>query len=416
VSNTVIHEAFGKLPALNLSGRMPELDGLRGIAIGMVLIWHLYFGTVEPIPGSALAYLHALGRMAWSGVDLFFVLSGFLIGGILLDNREATNYFKVFYTRRFFRIIPAYMLCVCAVYVLMRLVENRTATRLYFLSPENALPWTPHFFFLQNFWMAARNTWGVLAITWSLCIEEQFYLTLPWLVRFLSPRRLTTTVCAVILAAPVFRIALILLWPGHRLAGYVLLCCRADALMLGVLGAIALRNPRCKAWFATNRAAMRGILVVLAFGVLLLERYSFFVTSIGMQTVGYTWLAFSYLCVLLYALTVGKGWLGGFLRWKPLGWLGTHAYGLYLYHIFVNWIVFGTIYAYWPRIRDLRSLGVSFLALFILLVLSRISWLYFEKPLLRLGHRTQYQFDAVAGAPPSVLEGGGLSSPQVARP
>jgi peptidoglycan/LPS O-acetylase OafA/YrhL len=384
----------------NLAGRIPELDGLRGIAIGMVLVWHLYFGSIEPVPGSVLAYLHSTARLAWSGVDLFFVLSGFLIGGILLDNREATNYFKVFYIRRFFRIVPAYMLSVCAFYVLVRLIDNGTAPRLHFLGNMSRLPWIPNLFFLQNFWMAAIGLTGVLVITWSLCIEEQFYLTLPWLIRFLNPKRLVTTVCAVILFAPIFRVAVILFWPDHRWAGYVLLPGRADALMLGVLGAIAVRNAASRAWLESNRTTMRLMLAVLALGLLFFLKFSWFYTSLGMEIVGYTWLALFYLCVLLYALTAGGGLLSRFLRLRPFGWLGTLAYGVYLYHMFVIWIIFGTIYAYWPRIKNLQGVGVSFLALFILLALARISWLYFEKPLLRLGHRTHYEFGALTKQQP----------------
>src|SRR5260370_1528638 len=93
-------------PGLDLSGRIPELDGIRGIAIGMVLIAH-HFEVVSR-PGSARARALVPLRVDWSGVDLFFVLCGFLIGGILLDARESSNYFRVFYTRRFFRIVPIY--------------------------------------------------------------------------------------------------------------------------------------------------------------------------------------------------------------------------------------------------------------------------------------------------------------------
>jgi hypothetical protein len=90
------------------TSRIPELDGLRGIAIGMVIVWHYFSTVVQASLGSSLSYLVAATRLTWSGVDLFFVLSGFLIGGILLDAREATNYFRVFYRRRFFRIVPIY--------------------------------------------------------------------------------------------------------------------------------------------------------------------------------------------------------------------------------------------------------------------------------------------------------------------
>src|SRR5260370_10007989 len=100
-------------PGLDLSGRIPELDGIRGVAIGMVLIAHLF--AVASRPGSALAYALVPLRLDWTGVDLFFVLSGFLIGGVLLDARESSNYFRVFYTLRFFRIVPIYpVLLVCA--------------------------------------------------------------------------------------------------------------------------------------------------------------------------------------------------------------------------------------------------------------------------------------------------------------
>src|SRR5882762_114777 len=231
-SAAVIHEK--QVLPLNLSGRIPELDGIRGIAIGMVLIAHFFL--VVSRPGSPLAYALVPLRLDWSGVDLFFVLSGFLIGGILLDNREATNYFRVFYTRRFFRILPAYFRCVSVVYLLMRLIESGTITRLSFLSSINVLPWAPHLPFLQNLWLAATNAGVILVITWSLAIEEQFYLTLPLLVRFLSPKRLLTLVCVVIVAAPLLRLTLTLMWPGHPWAAFALLPCRADSLMLGVLG------------------------------------------------------------------------------------------------------------------------------------------------------------------------------------
>src|SRR5258707_15733453 len=110
-SAAVIHEK--QVLPLNPSARIPELDGIRGIAIRMVLIAHFFL--IVSRPGSALAYALVPLRLDWTGVDLFFVLSGFLIGGILLDARGSSNYFRVFYTRRFFRIVPiyaAFLLCV----------------------------------------------------------------------------------------------------------------------------------------------------------------------------------------------------------------------------------------------------------------------------------------------------------------
>ena len=99
--------APGREPA-EPSPRMPELDGLRGAAILLVLIWHFWAGLAQPATGSIAALLAWPFHFAWSGVDLFFVLSGFLIGGILIDQRSATNYFRIFYFRRACRILPLY--------------------------------------------------------------------------------------------------------------------------------------------------------------------------------------------------------------------------------------------------------------------------------------------------------------------
>src|SRR6266436_7858410 len=142
---------------LDLSGRVPELDGIRGIAIGMVLVGHFFM--IVSRPGSLLAYALVPLRLMWSGVDLFFVLSGFLIGGILLDARDSSNFFRVFYLRRFFRIIPAYLLLLTAYLLLNALVTGHSARTLALVT-QNGLPIGPYFLFLQNFCMGAHNTLG----------------------------------------------------------------------------------------------------------------------------------------------------------------------------------------------------------------------------------------------------------------
>jgi peptidoglycan/LPS O-acetylase OafA/YrhL len=383
--------------AVTLTGssaaRIPELDGVRGIAIGMVLIYHLYGSSVMTTPGSPLAYAMTATRLTWSGVDLFFVLSGFLIGGILLDNREATNYFRTFYVRRFFRIVPIYFLCLTTLYVLMRTVEHGAAPRFSFLLTAKMLPWAPHFFFVQNFWMAARNYNGFLGITWSLAVEEQFYLTLPFLIRVLNTQRLIKVVCAVILGAPILRTALYLLWPGHSWAGMSLLPCRADSLLLGVLGAIIVRSPRWKECLRRNRTAMRVGLVAFGVSLPVLIKFAHYQHGFGIQSWGFTWLALSYLCFILYGLIFREGRISGLLRCRPLRWLGTVAYGAYLYHAFVLWAVFGFFYASWPRIENLPELGVSFLVIALILVLCQISWVFVEKPLIQLSHNARYRFE-----------------------
>lgn len=97
-------------PPLTSTRRLPELDGIRALAILLVLYWHFGSNQFTPQLGRYTFYFYRAGSLCWSGVDLFFVLSGFLLGGILLDNRHAPNLFKVFYIRRFCRIFPLYYL------------------------------------------------------------------------------------------------------------------------------------------------------------------------------------------------------------------------------------------------------------------------------------------------------------------
>lgn len=165
------------------SVRIAELDGLRGIAILLVLLRHSIFG-VETHSRIGSAFL-AAGQLSWSGVDLFFVLSGFLIGGILLDVRESPRYFQTFYVRRAYRILPIYMLTM-ALFALRHLPFHLPAG-LGDVSPV-PIPCLAYFTLTQNFWMAHLGTFGpaATAVTWSLAVEEQFYLTIPFAVRKLG--------------------------------------------------------------------------------------------------------------------------------------------------------------------------------------------------------------------------------------
>src|SRR6266513_2747450 len=203
---------------------LPELYGMRGVAIGLILLYHYFLLPISPHVGSVLWYFRVCGRLAWTGVDLFFVLSGFLIGGILLDARESSNYFQVFYRRRFWRIVPLYAACLFLILVLTKSIVRLMIPRSQWPGPLDRFPWYAYALFVQNFWMAKQNTLGAfgLAVTWSLAIEELFYLTLPLVIRFLGKHSRTGLITLGVILAPVFRMTLLHYWPAKQWGSFVL--------------------------------------------------------------------------------------------------------------------------------------------------------------------------------------------------
>ena len=231
-------------PALNLSARIPELDGLRGLAILLVILCH-YVGNPDHTPLGFFPHRFLLAfTVGWSGVDLFFVLSGFLIGGILLDARNSPQYFRAFYMRRVFRILPIYYLwtLLFAATVIAALVFFPGRLGVAF---SDLLRVPVQLLFLQNIFIGMPHfTWTWFVVTWSLAIEEQFYLLAPPLIRFLSLRRFVITLAATIVLAPVLRFMLFRYWaPGTYLCAF-LMPCRADSLSCGMLLAVAWRDAR----------------------------------------------------------------------------------------------------------------------------------------------------------------------------
>jgi peptidoglycan/LPS O-acetylase OafA/YrhL len=412
MSTTVIDgERLGKPPALNLSGRIPELDGLRGFAIGMVVVWHYFVLTVQARPASPLAYFMALFRLTWSGVDLFFVLSGFLIGGILLDARKATNYFQVFYKRRFFRIVPIYTAFLLAIAVMNFTVERIHYTGFTWLT-QDSLPWYSFWTFTQNFWAAhsvAPNA-VALAVTWSLAVEEQFYLTLPLIVRFFAGRRLLVCVLAGICMAPMSRVAIRFFWPHNWAAGFCLMPCRADALLLGVLAAILVRDSTWRNRIQTNRLFFAISMPMFLLGIAFLNLKAPSMENPLMQSLGYTSLALFYVSVLLYSVTRPGSLVSRCLRFKWLGWLGGIAYGTYLFHQFILGISPSHFWGGYPKIQDGPTLLVALESLALTLIVARLSWRYFEGPLIRFGHGSSYRFGESVSKPVS------RSEPEVVRP
>ncbi|HEY1481864.1 MAG TPA: acyltransferase, partial [Candidatus Acidoferrum sp.] len=329
---------------------------------------------------------------AWTGVDLFFVLSGFLIGGILIDARKSENYFQVFYVRRFFRIVPIYAAVLVSVAILGFLARLWHPGTYAWLNDVRPLPWYSYWTLTQNFWMARSNTSGlmVLAVTWSLAIEEQFYLTLPVMIRFLSKRALMVFVLSGIFLAPILRTLILVYWPDNILAGYVLMPCRADALLLGVLVAILLREQGNWERLSRDTRYFGVAMIVLSSGVAYLAWRSSLFFSQLMQTIGYTWVSLFYATVLLFVLTHSESVLSAILRNKALRWLGGLAYCTYLIHQTVLGFVVGPVWGQLFITSGARFMAVLS-ALAITLLLANLSWKFLELPLIRKGHRFNYR-------------------------
>lgn len=375
--------------------RVPELDGLRGLAILLVLVFHYVSQEGAAARGSLPALLQRFVIMGWTGVDLFFVLSGFLIGGILMDARESPTYFKTFYVRRFFRIIPIYYVWIL-LYLALIGIAGAQVTRLSNsgIRPPINFGIYGHFLFLQNIvvysFSGIAGAW--FGHLWSLAIEEQFYLVAPLLVRFASPRLLKRILAGVILGAPLFRI--FLLWGLHVPASSVavLMPSRADALAVGMLAAALYReeNQSLSRIVQERPRLLYLVLILLTLGMGALWWLAPQSSTPGMQSLGYTWLAFFYVTLLLLAIGRGQGWVGRLTRIAWLRELGAVSYCVYIIHIVVNVGLHAVLLRKAPSISTGKGAIVTVLAAFVTYGAAKLSWILFEGPLQRRGHAFKY--------------------------
>lgn len=380
-------------PPLRVSGRIPQLDGLRGIAIGLVVVWH-YFVEVPGIEGSAAAtFVRRLFFLSWSGVDLFFVLSGFLIGGILLDNRESPRYFRTFYLRRAARILPLYLLLLVPFWSARASLDVDRSPVLAALLGGDIPAWA-YAAFVQNVVMAANGDFGPqwTAITWSLAVEEQFYLVLP-LTLYLVPRRLVPHLCVTCIALALgLRTAFVAVGTtaSATAAAYLLLPSRMDALFLGVLGAWLARDPRWSGRLAGPPRALWLLIAAAGAGLLAASFGEIYFAAPGMATAGYSWLAIFYLAVLIAAVASERGPLHALTTWRPLRALGQVSYFVYLFHTLALVLLHVLVFGQWPAHRTPAHALVTLAALGLLLVAAALSWRFLEEPLIREGRRARY--------------------------
>jgi peptidoglycan/LPS O-acetylase OafA/YrhL len=368
--------------------RVPSLDGLRGIAVLLVLVGHfVQYGGPSPDPGM-LSPFYKLTSYGWIGVDLFFVLSGFLITGILYDSKGSTRYFRNFYARRVLRIFPLYYGVLVAIFLLLPQVFPQSE-RLWQVRQDAAWYWT----YTAN-WKIAHAGWSnfpALEHFWSLAVEEQFYLLWPIVVLWFSRPALLYTCLAALVASYLMRVGLH--WTGHTLAGYVLTPARTDTLALGAAVALILRGPsgltHLQRWSPLVLASA-GAGVVAVF----LRRGSDYEDFV-VQTLGLSLLAWLFAALVGIAASFPKRSLAPRVFATPvLVVFGRYSYGMYVFHHIL--LVFKpkaiSSAALVPFVGSDVLARILFAALGILMTLgiAMLSWHLYENQFLKLKWRFPY--------------------------
>jgi peptidoglycan/LPS O-acetylase OafA/YrhL len=364
------------------TGFIPALDGLRGIAILMVLFHH--FTIYRPSTGVD-AWIANIPIAGWAGVNLFFVLSGFLITGILLDTRGGAHYFRNFYVRRSLRIFPLYYVVVFLALILLPLLPT-----LHDVLVGNypAPPQWPYWTYLTNFSVADRGmTHGLLDIAWSLAIEEQFYLVWALVVWFLPLEWLGPLCIGILVGEPLARTLAL----GNGVAPetvYVLTFFRLDGLAAGSLLAWLLRRGELAAldrWTGwALGAAIAGVIAIT------IDAGNSWWWNPRMQQAGFSLIAMGAGSMVVAAVTRAPHLLVP--RLLSAGWLrafGKYSYCLYLTHL----PVMRAMHEYVFDPRDYASLaqtpwlgqGLFYVSVMVpSFALAWISWRVFEAPILRL--------------------------------
>ncbi len=350
-----------------MNKRISELDGVRAIAVGLVFFNH--FAPVKSAP-----WLDLIHRVGWVGVDVFFVLSGFLVTGILLKARlNPDGYFRNFYARRSLRIFPLYYLLLTGTVVVMAIAKHGLELQHMVATWGNPL-W--YYAYLGNVVTAITNVSppGYFDPMWSLHVEEQFYLLLPPLVLYLEREHLKRVMIAAVLLAPAIRLLLAWSYPNMHLLQYQLFPCRMDSLALGGLLAICTPAPEAtRRWRLPLFVATAGMLIL---AVAVFKRYGGTYDGSVERTIGYSLFDLASVGFITLVLSLRGTSATAWLNWKPLQYVGMISYGLYLFQFpaegLVNRIARSMGLDWDGTIEKFLVVGVTCLAL------ATLSWYLWE--------------------------------------
>jgi peptidoglycan/LPS O-acetylase OafA/YrhL len=365
----------------------PALDGIRAVAFLLVLAFHvdeLWHHLGQP---RLLNYIDAVLLSLWVGVDLFFVLSGFLITRILLASKGQTAYFRHFFTRRVLRIFPLYFVFLLGAAAWVMVSGSSGPPR------ADGTPWWAYLTFTQN-WVFASDGWigarGLMHL-WSVAVEEQFYLLWPLVIAYAGRERLRWVV-AVLMALPMVLRMVLAGHASHGILNYTATLTHVDTLAAGALLALIFEQPGQGAWLSRHagRLMLAGLAAMTA---IWLAEHGFQIDDAIVQTLGHMAVALAAFGAVALGVLASvnpsaqrPNWFVRAMNRPTLRWVGRHSYASYVLH--------------WPIALGLRNLllplklagGPALLVHFgltlgVTLLAAELSWQFWESRWLALPGR-----------------------------
>ncbi|MBW4045662.1 MAG: acyltransferase [Acidobacteria bacterium] len=334
--------------------RITRLDGIRALAIGFVFLHHA--GIFPP---------------GWMGVDLFFVLSGYLITGILRRARNDSSFWKPFYIKRATRILPPLIWCFLGTTLVCSSAWRKWGLYYLLFAADVAVAIRPE----------AACALGVL---WSLAVEEHFYFIWPFAVRLLNKSQLIRILIAVIVLEPILRAIFTPIVRSHMWFIYSFSLFRFDSLAAGSLLALFLEEPRAKSvlhkW-AYKTFIVSTLVLIAGLSSPVFRRGA---NSILFNSLGYSLVTLCAVSFVAYVLIKDGSILSRFLSSRPFVFLGTISYGFYLVHYIFVLLIAGIA----PKIGIRSALLSDLIAFVFSVVFSALSFYLYEGPINKWGHRT----------------------------